>query len=90
MKLQTELAVKSRLEASTVVAQYRQDTVRQLFVDAGCAVEEQPVDRKNGNVICTLSGQTSATIIVGAHFDFATHGKGIVDDWSGVSLLPSF
>jgi Zn-dependent M28 family amino/carboxypeptidase len=27
--------------------------------------------------------------VVGGHFDFADHGKGIVDDWSGASLLPS-
>jgi Zn-dependent M28 family amino/carboxypeptidase len=28
-------------------------------------------------------------VIVGGHFDFAEHGSGIVDDWSGASLLPS-
>ena len=89
VKLQTEPVVKSRLEAGAVGAQYRQETIRQLFADAGCTVEEQPVNRKNGNVICTLPGETNATIVVGGHFDFAAHGQGIVDDWSGVSLLPS-
>jgi Zn-dependent M28 family amino/carboxypeptidase len=36
-----------------------------------------------------LPGETAATIVVGAHFDFIEAGKGIVDDWSGASLLPS-
>lgn len=27
--------------------------------------------------------------MIGGHFDFASEGKGIVDDWSGASLLPS-
>ena len=47
------------------------------------------MDKKSGNVICTLPGQTSSTIIIGGHFDFADEGTGIVDDWSGASLLPS-
>ncbi len=89
VKLESEAAVKSRLDAGAVGARYRQATIRQLFADAGCAVEEQVIDKHNANVICTLPGQTTSTIIVGGHFDFAEHGKGIVDDWSGVSLLPS-
>jgi len=27
--------------------------------------------------------------MIGGHFDFADEGRGIVDDWSGTSLLPS-
>jgi len=41
-------------------------------------------------VICVLPGQTDARIIVGAHFDFVNAGRGVVDNWSGCSLLPSF
>jgi putative aminopeptidase FrvX len=40
-------------------------------------------------VICLLPGTTTATIIVGAHFDHVDEGDGIVDNWSGASLLPS-
>jgi len=87
--LATEPAVKTRLEAGVVEAKQRQATIRQLFADAGCPVEEQPIDKKNANVICTLPGETSATIVIGGHFDFAEHGQGIIDDWSGTALLPS-
>lgn len=47
------------------------------------------MDKRSGNVICTLPGRTPSTIVIGGHFDFVEAGQGIVDDWSGASLLPS-
>jgi putative aminopeptidase FrvX len=64
-----------------------------LFSVAGCSpdnLSEQSVSRrKPPNVICVLPGSTQATILVGAHFDHVPAGDGIVDNWSGASLLPS-
>jgi len=81
--------VRTRLASGGVGPRQRQAKIEDLFHDVGCPVEEQRVDKKSGNVICTLPGQTSSTIIIGGHFDFADEGTGIVDDWSGASLLPS-
>jgi Zn-dependent M28 family amino/carboxypeptidase len=36
-----------------------------------------------------LPGSSENTIIVGAHFDHADVGDGVLDNWSGASLLPS-
>jgi peptidase M28-like protein len=41
------------------------------------------------NVICLLPGSSDKVIIVGAHFDRVSEGDGVVDNWSGASLLPS-
>jgi Zn-dependent M28 family amino/carboxypeptidase len=41
------------------------------------------------NVICTLPGTGEGVIVVGAHFDHSDKGDGVVDNWSGASLLPS-
>jgi Zn-dependent M28 family amino/carboxypeptidase len=41
------------------------------------------------NVICLLPGSSDKVIIVGAHFDHVSKGDGVVDNWSGASLLPS-
>ena len=41
------------------------------------------------NVICLLPGSSDKFIIIGAHFDHVSEGDGIVDNWSGASLLPS-
>jgi Zn-dependent M28 family amino/carboxypeptidase len=87
--LVVETLVKSRLENGVVKRRQRQATIRELFADAGCVADDQPVDKDSGNVICTLPGETDSTIVVGGHFDFADRGQGIVDDWSGTALLPS-
>ena len=64
-----------------------------MFEEAGCTgdnLTEQRVKHAQApNVICTLPGNTGSQIIVGAHFDFVDRGKGVVDNWSGCSLLPS-
>ena len=89
MSLVTENLLRNRLESGAVEHRERQAVIRQLFSDAGCTAEEQRVDKHSGNVICTLPGQSDSTIVIGGHFDFVERGKGIVDDWSGASLLPS-
>ncbi len=71
----------------------RETALVKLFTQAGCAsanLSEQPVPRrKQPNVICVFPGSTPETIVVGAHFDHVSEGDGIVDNWSGASLLPS-
>ncbi len=71
----------------------REQALHTLFEEAGCNGEhltEQAVKHsKDPNVICILPGATELQIIVGAHFDFVNAGRGVVDNWSGCSLLPS-
>jgi Zn-dependent M28 family amino/carboxypeptidase len=92
-KLEVDLvpqtSIMKRLDAGLVSQRQRQQEIRNLFEEVGCSVEEQQVDKKHANVFCTLPGQTTSTIVVGGHFDFVERGEGIVDDWSGTSLLPS-
>lgn len=89
LKLISRSVVENRLRAGEVPAGERQNLIAKLFQESGCPVSQQPIDRRFSNVICKLPGETSATIVIGAHFDFVDRGKGIVDDWSGVSLLAS-
>jgi hypothetical protein len=82
--------VKQRLALYKGNDTKREATLMQLFAQAGCAPAEQPVpERKQPNVVCVLPGSTQETIIVGAHFDHVDAGDGVVDNWSGASLLPS-
>ena len=71
----------------------REAALVKLFTEAGCAaanLSEQAVPhRKQPNVICVIPGSTDETIVVGAHFDHVSDGDGIIDNWSGASLLPS-
>src|SRR5207244_12164825 len=71
----------------------REATRKQMFTDAGCDgqhISEQPVKgSKLPDVICVLPGSSDKVIIVGAHFERVSEGDGVVDNWSGASLLPS-
>jgi len=89
LRLVDQSDVETRLRAGVVPAGEREDLIAKLFREAGCEVSRQKVNKRSSNVICRLRGETPATIVVGGHFDFAEQGKGIVDDWSGTSLLPS-
>jgi Peptidase family M28 len=85
--------VEARLGKYAGNDKQREATLMQMFAGAGCDsqhLSEQPVKgSKLSNVICTLPGASSRTIIVGAHFDHISAGDGVVDNWSGASLLPS-
>lgn len=87
--LAPEALLKTRLESGAVSMKQRETAIEQLFLEAGCRAGEQPISKHAGDVVCTLPGETGSTIVVGGHFDFVERGKGIVDDWSGASLLPT-
>jgi hypothetical protein len=82
-------ALRKGLEAGLVPLKERQATIRGMFEKAGCVVTEQAISKRTANVICTLPGQTNATILIGGHFDYVEAGRGIIDDWSGTALLPA-
>jgi hypothetical protein len=84
--------IESRLKSFCRNDTERETILKKLFADSGCAghIPEQPVKYvSQPNLICTLPGQTESVVIVGAHFDHVQEGDGVVDNWSGASLLPS-
>ncbi len=89
------LLVKKEVILSRLQQAPRKDIDREIelgkmFREVGCRPTEQPVKGlRQPNVICILPGTSDSVILVGAHFDHAHEGDGIIDDWSGVSLLPS-
>ena len=85
--------VEQRLKSYKGNDSEREATIKNLFQAAGCPAEkliEEPVKGlKQSNVICILPGSTDSLIVVGAHFDHVEAGYGVVDNWSGASMLPS-
>jgi putative aminopeptidase FrvX len=71
----------------------RQARLKELFEKAGCKDDKlvmQEVKRsREQNVICTLPGESSDLILVGAHFDKVKIGKGTADNGTGMVLLPA-
>jgi Zn-dependent M28 family amino/carboxypeptidase len=83
--------IQSRLEMAKSKNSDREQTLKQMFVDAGCpnVTEAKVKGDADQNVVCVLPGKSERTIVVGAHFDHVKVGDGVVDNWSGASLLPS-
>jgi Zn-dependent M28 family amino/carboxypeptidase len=85
--------VEQRLKSYKGSDSEREATLKSLFQSAGCIegkLIEGPVKGlKLPNLICTLPGSTDSVIVVGAHFDHVDKGDGVVDNWSGASMLPS-
>ena len=86
--------IESRLKQYQGDDKRREETLKQMLAEAGCDEQhltEQAVDgSKLPNLICVLPGRSQKVIIVGAHYDHSEEGgDGVVDNWSGASLLPS-
>ena len=92
-RLLTEQVIDTRLHEFDGSDFDRETRLRQFFAESGCSpeqVSEQPVKKKEPpNLICVLPGASDEEIVVGAHFDHVKTCAGVVDNWSGASLLPS-
>lgn len=71
--------------------QEREQTLKKLFEEAGCRQIGEPEVKgaATPNLTCTLPGTAKASVIIGAHYDKAARGDGVIDDWAGAALLPS-
>ena len=89
--LQPETLIAQRVKRYGGSDIKREAALKQMFGEAGCAeITEQPVKGlKEPNLICVMKGNSERSIIVGAHYDHVDRGSGVVDNWSGASLLPS-
>ncbi len=84
--------VEQRLKSFSRDNSQREAILKNIFTEVGCGAQltEEPVKHvKQPDLICVLPGQTDQVVIVGAHFDHVDVGDGVVDNWSGASLLPS-
>jgi len=86
--------IAQRLEAAADNQAERGAYLRTQFQTAGCMApnlkDEVVPHQKLPNIVCVIPGKTARKIVVGAHYDFVADGRGIVDNWSGAALLPSF
>lgn len=83
--------LRTRLGEFAGSDEQREATLKELFKESGCThlSEQQVRHLKQTNLICSEAGESDSVIIVGAHFDHVKMGNGVVDNWSGASLLPS-
>lgn len=98
-RLATRAVIEGRLRSFSTNNREREALIRKWFAESGCKdanLSEQSLERKlPPNVICILPGkmppgESQEIIVVGAHSDHVDEfGDGVVDNWTGASLLPS-
>jgi hypothetical protein len=93
-RLQSRETVESHLKSFSTRNGEREALIRKWLAESGCTdanLSEQALDRiLPPNVICVLPGETQEVIVVGAHTDKVERaGDGVVDNWTGATLLPS-
>jgi Zn-dependent M28 family amino/carboxypeptidase len=82
--------IEQRLDTAEKANKDREEKLFQLFAEVGCEPSRARVGgSKLQNVVCILPGETPDQIVVGAHFDHVSSGMGVVDNWTGASMLPS-
>lgn len=91
--LVTPEVLQHRLHLAASKNKVRESVLKFLFEQSGCDaahLSEQAVKHEHSpNVLCSLPGASPGIILVGAHYDHVAKGMGVVDNWSGASLLPS-
>ena len=94
IRLADRSAIEEHLQSFSTKNTEREALIRKWFAESECKdpdLFEQTLKHKlPPNVICVLPGETQEVIVVGAHTDHVdTSGAGVVDNWTGASLLPS-
>jgi hypothetical protein len=93
-RLASREVIEEHLKSFSTKNREREALIRKWLAEAGCKesnLSEQSLERRlPPNVICVLPGETAEVILVGAHTDHVdSFGDGVVDNWTGASLLPS-
>ncbi len=92
-RLLDQATIEFRLKSISRKNDEREAIIKRLLMESGCKdgqLSEQIVRATlPPNVICILPGETNGVILVSAHTDKVEEGDGVVDNWSGASLLPS-
>jgi Peptidase family M28 len=93
-RLADRSVIEAHLKSFSMKNSEREAIIRRWFAESGCKasnLSEESLERKlPPNVICVLPGETQEVIVVGAHTDHVdSFGAGVVDNWTGASLLPS-
>jgi Zn-dependent M28 family amino/carboxypeptidase len=94
---QTNRIVSSREQISESVklapckSEDRLAAVQNLFEKQGAKKEDILIEKFNkdkiANLVVKKTGKSGDTIIVGAHYDKWREGCGVIDNWSGISIL---
>lgn len=91
IKIATKEDIELAVNAVPCKSEERLDGVRKQFINAGAHGEDIKIEKfdkdKISNVVVYKKGSTDETVIIGAHYDRADVGCGVIDNWTGVVVM---
>lgn len=87
----TEKDVEASLKKVPCDNKDRLEGVRKLFIEMGAKENEIAVETFNkgkiSNLIVKKKGKSDQMIVIGAHYDELGAGCGVIDNWTGISII---
>lgn len=86
----TDDEMQKEMELSPISNPEREKAVIELFKQAGASASEivkQDAGRGRSNYIVVKKGRTDRVIVVGAHHDKVSEGRGTIDNWTGSTMM---
>lgn len=84
-------AIEASIKAVPCEQETRLEGVRKLFASAGATEADMKVEKfdneRISNLVLRKKGQSSETIVIGAHYDRTDAGCGVTDNWSGITII---
>ncbi len=88
------ISTKDSIESSVKLApcddRERREAVQDLFKEMGADRDEIVIGEfadSVRNVVVTKKGKTDEIVVVGAHFDKTDAGCGVIDNWTGITII---
>lgn len=89
--LSSQEQIAESVKLAPCKSENRLAAVRQLFEKMGAKEQDIAVEKfdkdKISNLVVKKKGKSEETIIVGAHYDKTKEGCGVIDNWTGISII---
>lgn len=89
VKISTEDEIKKHTELASCKDKERLEAVKNLFLRVGAAESDIKIEKLKSveNLVVTKKGKSNEIVVVGAHYDKAADGCGVIDNWTGIVIL---
>lgn len=89
ISISTAEQLKAEFDAVPCRNEDRLDATRALFEKMGAPASDISIDKYKNveNLVVSIKGASQEKIVIGAHYDKATAGCGVIDNWTGVVAM---
>ncbi|MDQ4122852.1 MAG: M28 family metallopeptidase [Acidobacteriota bacterium] len=89
--ISTPEQIEESVKSAPCDSEKRLEAVQQLFEKLGAKKDDIVIEKfdkdRISNLVVRKKGKTDETIIVGGHYDKTPDGCGVIDNWTGISIV---